>query len=80
MSNGEVEGIKKHAGRINNFRQAAIDRTDDALAKIDTLITKAERFIELAKERRSPLITAEVTGQIEVPAASDPSSIVRNVK
>jgi len=36
------------------------------LAKIDTLIAEAERFIELARERRSALITAAVTGQIDV--------------
>ncbi|WP_106507600.1 restriction endonuclease subunit S [Brachybacterium timonense] len=36
-------------------------------AKIDTLIAKAERFIELAQERRAALITAAVTGQIEIP-------------
>lgn len=34
--------------------------------KIDTLIAKAARFIELARERRSALITAAVTGQIDV--------------
>lgn len=34
--------------------------------KIDTLIAETERFIELAKERRSALITAAVTGQIDV--------------
>jgi type I restriction enzyme S subunit len=44
---------------------------DNETAKIDTLIGKAERFIELAKERRSALITAAVTGQIDVrPGAS----------
>ncbi|MET3680421.1 hypothetical protein ACIQLJ_18185 [Microbacterium sp. NPDC091313] len=36
-------------------------------AKIDALISKAERFIELAQERRAALITAAVTGQIEIP-------------
>ena len=36
-------------------------------AKIDALIAKAERFIELAQERRAALITAAVTGQIEIP-------------
>lgn len=36
-------------------------------AKIDALIAKAERFIELARERRAALITAAVTGQIEIP-------------
>ncbi|WP_326547406.1 restriction endonuclease subunit S [Mycolicibacterium sp. ND9-15] len=36
------------------------------LAKIDTLIAETERFIELSKERRAALITAAVTGQIDV--------------
>lgn len=36
-------------------------------AKIDALITQTERFIELAGERRSALITGAVTGQIDVP-------------
>lgn len=40
---------------------------DRETAKIDTLIAKAERFIELAQERRAALITAAVTGQIEIP-------------
>lgn len=35
-------------------------------AKIDTLIEKARRAIELMKEHRSALITAVVTGQIDV--------------
>lgn len=35
---------------------------------IDALIAKAERFIEIAKERRAALITAAVTGQIDVQA------------
>ncbi|MEV5251302.1 restriction endonuclease subunit S [Streptomyces werraensis] len=36
-------------------------------AKIDTLIAKTQRHIGLAKERRSALITAAVTGRIEIP-------------
>lgn len=39
---------------------------NEQTAKIDTLITETERFIELARERRSALITAAVTGQIDV--------------
>lgn len=35
-------------------------------SKIDTMIAETERFIELARERRSALITAAVTGQIDV--------------
>ncbi|QSB12834.1 restriction endonuclease subunit S [Natronosporangium hydrolyticum] len=39
---------------------------DVETAKIDTLIAETERFIELARERRAALITAAVTGQIDV--------------
>ncbi|WP_205626363.1 restriction endonuclease subunit S [Mycolicibacterium conceptionense] len=39
---------------------------DEQTSKIDTLIAETERFIELARERRSALITAAVTGQIDV--------------
>jgi type I restriction enzyme, S subunit len=39
---------------------------DDQTSKLDETITEAERLIELAKERRSALITAAVTGQIDV--------------
>ncbi|MFC0866268.1 restriction endonuclease subunit S [Sphaerimonospora cavernae] len=38
----------------------------DETAKIDTLVSETERFIELSRERRSALITAAVTGQIDV--------------
>lgn len=44
-----------------------VDHLDRETAKIDALIAKAERFIELAQERRAALITAAVTGQIEIP-------------
>jgi restriction endonuclease S subunit len=39
---------------------------DEETARIDTLIAETETFIELARERRSALITAAVTGQIDV--------------
>lgn len=39
---------------------------DKQTAKIDTLVAETERFIELCLERRSALITAAVTGQIDV--------------
>lgn len=38
----------------------------DQTAKIDALIAETERFIELSKERRAALVTAVVTGQIDV--------------
>jgi type I restriction enzyme, S subunit len=39
---------------------------DEQVAKIDTLIEETERFIDLSRERRSAVITAVVTGQIDV--------------
>lgn len=39
---------------------------DEQTAKIDELIGETERFIELSRERRAALITAAVTGQIDV--------------
>lgn len=43
---------------------------DEQLAKVDALIAETERFIELAWERRAALITAAVTGQIDVRAVA----------
>lgn len=52
---------------VNPDEQRRIaDYLDEQTAKIDALIAKAERFIELSKERRAALITAAVTGQIDV--------------
>jgi type I restriction enzyme S subunit len=39
---------------------------DQQTENIDTLIAETERFVEFARERRSALITAAVTGQIDV--------------
>jgi type I restriction enzyme S subunit len=39
---------------------------DKQTAKMDDLIAESERFIELVRERRSALVTAAVTGQIDV--------------
>jgi type I restriction enzyme, S subunit len=38
----------------------------EQVGRIDALIAEAERLIELSRERRSALITAAVTGQIDV--------------
>jgi type I restriction enzyme S subunit len=42
------------------------EHLDQQNAKTDALIAETERFIELARERRAALITAAVTGQIDV--------------
>ena len=51
-------------------QQQVVAHLDEQTAKIDTLIAEAEKFVELAKERRSALITAAVTGQIDSPRAA----------
>jgi type I restriction enzyme S subunit len=39
---------------------------DEQTARMDDLIAESERFIDLSRERRAALITAVVTGQIDV--------------
>lgn len=46
-----------------------VNKLEEASAQIDTLIAKAKEHIALAKERRSALITAAVTGQFDVRTA-----------
>lgn len=43
-----------------------VNYLEEQTSKIDRLVVKAEQFIELARERRSALVTAAVTGQINV--------------
>ncbi|MEV4477061.1 hypothetical protein [Nonomuraea sp. NPDC049504] len=50
---------------IDEQRRLA-NQLDEQTAKISQLIEETERFIELARERRAALITAAVTGQIDV--------------
>ena len=47
-------------------QQAIAAKLDMETAKINETIVETERFIELALERRTALITAAVTGQIDV--------------
>jgi len=47
-------------------QRAIVAHLDEKCGKIDRLKAKAERAIELLKERRSALISAAVTGKIDV--------------
>lgn len=47
-------------------QRGVVHDLDEQTAKIDALILEAQRFIELSRERRAALITAAVTGQIDV--------------
>ncbi|WP_181724054.1 restriction endonuclease subunit S [Nocardia gipuzkoensis] len=50
-------------------QRAIVGLVKAQMTRIDALIAKAEKHIALAKERRSALITAAVTGQIDVRTA-----------
>lgn len=49
-----------------NEQQTIAAFLDRETAKIDTLIAKARRAIDLLKERRTALISAAVTGKVDV--------------
>lgn len=53
-----------------NLQDQIVSHLDEQTSRIDTLIAKAEEHIALAKERRAALITAAVTGQIDVRTAA----------
>lgn len=62
---GDVTAIPVVVPSLEEQRQI-VAYLDEQTAKIDTLIAETDRFIELARERRAALITAAVTGQIDV--------------
>lgn len=47
-------------------QDALVARSEVETARIDRLIAESKQFVELARERRAALITAAVTGQIDV--------------
>lgn len=51
-------------------QEQIVSRITEEHAKIDKLATATERSITLLKERRSALIAAAVTGQIDIPEAA----------
>lgn len=51
-------------------QSAIVERASMVTARLDVLLSKTERSIELLKERRAALITAVVTGQIDLREAS----------
>jgi len=68
-----------YLGALSNFRIPAppldeqlriVDYIGEKTRRTDTLIAKTERSIELLKEHRSALITAAVTGKIDVREAA----------
>jgi len=56
-------------------QQLIVEYLDGQTTKIDALISKAEELIALAQERRAALITAAVTGQIDVRTAERTATV-----
>jgi len=52
-------------------QNAIVTRLDHEAAKIDALITKVHTHIDRLREYRAALISAAVTGQIDVREAAD---------
>jgi type I restriction enzyme S subunit len=50
--------------------RAILSRLKTGIAQIDALAAKTERSIELLRERRMALITAAVTGKIDLREAA----------
>ena len=47
-------------------QKAVVSRLNSEFARINTFITEAQHAIDLLQERRAALISAAVTGQIDV--------------
>ena len=65
ISSGNLGGISIMQPSVSE-QTAIATYLDTQTAKIDQTISKAEQAIELLKEKRTALITAAVTGKIDV--------------
>lgn len=69
ISQRDVRELVVRLPPVTDQRRIAARLATD-VGKIDQLVAEAERFIELARERRFALITAAVTGEINVQGVS----------
>lgn len=61
----DVHAFKVPRPPLDEQRRIAA-RLDREMAQVEAAVSKSQRFVELASERRAALITAAVTGQIDV--------------
>ena len=64
-----VSALRVPAPPLDEQRRI-VAKLDSQTSKIDALIAETETFIGLSRERRSALITAAVTGQIDMRGVS----------
>jgi type I restriction enzyme, S subunit len=73
LNSGIVKGLSLPLPPVKE-QVSILDFLDHETAKIDTLIEKAQHSIDLSKERRTALISAAVTGKIDVRNWQPPSN------
>lgn len=61
----DIRGLRVPTAPLHEQSRIAC-HLDEQTTKIDEMIAETERFIELSRERRSALVAATVTGQIDV--------------
>ncbi|WP_156960859.1 restriction endonuclease subunit S [Kocuria marina] len=55
-------------------QRSVVERLDHEMLEMQEMLANANRIIDLARERRAALITAAVTGQIDVTARNKPAA------
>lgn len=61
-----IRGLPIPVATVAEQREVA-EVLDAALTRIDRSVEEAQKFVALARERRAALITAAVTGQLDIP-------------
>lgn len=76
-----VEVVKNLSLPVPSVREQTIiaKHITNVLTRLNSLQSAAERTITLLKERRSALITAAVTGQIDIPVANQTDALAGQV-
>ncbi len=69
ISQSDIVNLPMHLPSVEEQRRLMAYLKRET-ARIDQLVAETERLIELASERRAALITAAVTGQIDVRATA----------
>lgn len=65
LNAAQVRGLRLPVPPLSE-QQAIADQLEETWAKVDKAIATAQRGVELARERRAALISAAVTGKIDV--------------
>jgi type I restriction enzyme S subunit len=68
---GVIENLPVTYPATLTEQQEIVEQLSDRLIEINTLIAKAEQFIERLREHRTALIAAAVTGKIDVRAVGE---------